>query len=124
MIVVTMMTWFKPSARTGLALVVLAAFGAVVGAGTLFSCPFMQALSCCSKTAPANHCPSEQPENCLLDVSENKVVTAKPKLTLTVPQPAVIATLPVLTPDAAAEPALLPARDCSDLYLLNRVLLI
>jgi hypothetical protein len=122
--VITVANRISPSARTGLTLAVLAVFCTVVGAGTLFACPFMQVASCCSKANPGSHCPSDGPENCLLDVSDNKVITAKPKLSLTLPVVAAISTLPAPAPHVEARPAPLPARDSGDLYLLNRILLI
>lgn len=101
----------------------LAAFFTVVGAGALFACPFMQAPSCCSKTSQG-HCPSEQPENCLLAVSENKVSTAKPNLAATVPPPAIAEALPEQARQTVIGEPPVPAHDGRDTHLLNRVFLI
>ena len=106
-----------------MALFVLGAFFTVVGAGTLFACPLMQAPSCCSKSNPG-HCPAENPDNCLLAVSENKISTAKEKVAAAVPPAAAADPLPEMAPQADAGEPLLPARDGRETYLVNRILLI
>lgn len=118
------MTRLTAAWRTSLTLVVLATFATVVAAGPLFACPFMQAPPCCSKSQPDRHCPAENPERCLLAVSENKVEKAKPRITATIALPAVAGPAPLIEP--AVEPSALSAdtRGGRETYLMNRVLLI
>lgn len=105
-----------------LAVVVLAAFGIVVGAGTLFACPFMQAQSCCSKANPGGHCPSDKSETCVLAVSDNKIAIAKEKVVTAAPLTAAAAAAPdTPRPADVAEPHL-SARSGRETYLVNRVL--
>lgn len=119
-----MTTRFTAAWRTGLTLVVLAAFSTVVAGGALFACPFMQAPSCCSKSQPAGHCPAENPERCLLAISENKIATATPKITAAIALPAAPVSVTVIERNAEPSRPSAELRDGRETYLLNRVFLI